>query len=90
MDSGGREALLHFLESYDLGAVDLRAIAKTGAPLDRKIASLPAERGWWLEVLVSGQLPQGWREVPPPDVQAGGPMSALPSHRLIPIRVATH
>ena len=45
MDSGGREALLHFLESYDLGAVDLRAIAKTGALLDRKIASLPAERG---------------------------------------------
>jgi Mesyanzhinovviridae DNA primase len=74
MDSGGREALLHFLESYDLGAVDLRAIAKTGALLDRKIASLPAERGWWLEVPVSGQLPQGWREVPPPDVEAGGPM----------------
>ena len=45
MDSGGREALLHFLESYDLGAVDLRAIAKTGALLDRKIASLPSKRG---------------------------------------------
>jgi hypothetical protein len=72
MDSGGREAPLHFLESCDLGAVDLRAIAKTGALLDRKIASLPAERGWWLEVPVSGQLPQGWREVP--DVEAGGPM----------------
>ena len=46
MDSSGREALLQFLESYDLGAVDLRAIPKTGALLDQKIASLPAERGW--------------------------------------------
>ena len=24
--------------------------------------------------LVSGELPQGRREVPPPDVEAGGPM----------------
>ena len=45
MDSGGREALLHSLESCDLAAVDLRAIAKTGALLDRKMPSLPAERG---------------------------------------------
>jgi hypothetical protein len=53
------EALLHFLESYDFGAVDLRTIPKTGAVLDQKIATLPAERGWWLDVLVSGQLPRG-------------------------------
>ena len=58
-DIGGAGRYCTFLESCDLGAVGLRAIAKTGALLDRKIAALPAERGSWLHVLVSGQLPQG-------------------------------
>ena len=90
MDSSGREALLQFLESYDLGAVDLRAIPKTGALLDQKIASLPAERGWWLDVLVSGQLPQGCERAgdcpaPPLDGRTSLRKHATGRHKRAPV-----
>ena len=59
MDSGGREALLDHLLRFDLKTVNLREIPKTTALLDQKIASLTPERGWWLDVLMRGQLPWG-------------------------------
>ena len=59
MDNGGREALLDHLLRFDLKAVNLREIPKTAALLDQKIASLTPERGWWLDVLMRGQLPWG-------------------------------
>jgi hypothetical protein len=57
MDNGGREALLHYLLSYDLSAVNLRAIPKTAALLDQKLASLTPEQGWWIDLLRAGLLP---------------------------------
>ena len=58
-NDGGREALLHDLVHFDLAAVDLREVPKTGALLDQKIASLTSEQGWWLDVLQEGRLPWG-------------------------------
>jgi hypothetical protein len=57
MDSGGREALLHHLLSFDLSSVNLRAIPRTQALLEQQIASLTTEQSWWLDVLRNGQLP---------------------------------
>jgi hypothetical protein len=57
MKNGGREALLHYLLHFDLTRIDLRAIPKTGALLDQKIASLSPEQAWWLDILQRGQLP---------------------------------
>jgi hypothetical protein len=59
MDNGGREALLDYLLRYDLSKVDLRTIPKTDALLDQKVASLPPEKGWWLDMLQNGRLPSG-------------------------------
>jgi hypothetical protein len=59
LNNGGREALLDFLLRFDLKTVNLRAIPKTAALLDQKIASLTAEQGWWLDVLARGELPWG-------------------------------
>jgi hypothetical protein len=63
MDNGGREALLDFLLHFDLTGIDLRTIPKTAALLDQKIASLTPEKGWWLDVLMRGQLPWGCDEL---------------------------
>jgi hypothetical protein len=57
MDDGGREALLDYLLNFDLSAVNLRKIPNTAALLDQKIASLPSEKGWPLDLLRTGRLP---------------------------------
>jgi hypothetical protein len=57
MDCGGREALLHYLLSFDLSMVNLRAIPKTAALLEQQISSLTPEQAWWLDVLHAGTLP---------------------------------
>lgn len=62
MDNGGREALLDYLMRFDLEKVDLRKIPKTAALLDQKLSSLDPEKGWWLDVLVRGELPWGVEE----------------------------
>jgi hypothetical protein len=57
MNSGGREALLHYLLTFDLTTVNLRTIPKTAALVEQKVASMTAEQGWWLDVLNRGYLP---------------------------------
>jgi hypothetical protein len=59
MNEGGREALLDYLLGFDLTTVNLRQIPKTAALLDQKIASLPPEKGWLLDLLRNGRLPWG-------------------------------
>ncbi len=59
MDNGGREALLYHLLNFDLTTVNLRTIPKTAALLDQKLSSLDPEQGWWLDLLVRGELPWG-------------------------------
>lgn len=62
MDNGGREALLDYVLKFDLSKVDVRTIPQTGALLDQKIASLPPEEGWWLDILTRGWLPDAAEE----------------------------
>jgi hypothetical protein len=57
LENGGYEALLHELMTWDCSQVDLRVIPTTAALQDQKVASLPAETKWWLDILMSGQLP---------------------------------
>jgi hypothetical protein len=57
LHAGGYEKLLDELLTFDLTKVNLRAIPKTNALLDQKIASLTPELGWWLDILKNGQLP---------------------------------
>jgi len=59
MDGGGREALLDYLLNFDLTGIELRQIPNTAALLDQKIASLPPEKGWLLDLLRNGRLPPG-------------------------------
>ena len=54
MDNGGREALLGFLQRFDLSEVNLRDIPMTAALSQQKIASMKPEEGWWFEVLRRG------------------------------------
>jgi Family of unknown function (DUF5906) len=57
LQAGGYERLLYELLTFDLSQVNLRVIPMTTALLDQKIASLPAEQAWWLDVLKNGSLP---------------------------------
>jgi hypothetical protein len=54
MKSGGYEALLHYLLTFDLTQVDLGTIPKTAALLEQKIESLSTEQAFWFEVLQRG------------------------------------
>ncbi|UCI08676.1 primase-helicase family protein [Mesorhizobium sp. B1-1-8] len=56
MQNGGRGALLHYLQSFDLNCVDLRKVPDTAALLDQKLASLPAFDRWWMTTLGRGEL----------------------------------
>lgn len=63
MDAGGREALLHFLLTYDLSNFEVRAVPQTEALRDQKDLSLTPEQDWWLNKLRDGVLfpeDEGW------------------------------
>jgi hypothetical protein len=57
MDNGGREALLHYLLTFDLPSVNLRKIPETAALLEQKIASMTPDEAWWFDILRKGRLP---------------------------------
>ena len=67
MDTGGREAFLHFLMNHPLKDVDLRKIPKTEMLDDQRIYSLDSIAAWWLLLLTEGDLPFGceWGEAIP-------------------------
>ncbi|MER9628028.1 primase-helicase family protein [Mesorhizobium sp. M0296] len=56
MKFGGRGALLHYLQTFDLSSVDLRVVPDTEALLDQKLASLPPFDRWWMTTLGRGEL----------------------------------
>jgi hypothetical protein len=62
MDNGGREALLHYLLSFDRSRVNLREIPRTAALLEQIIATATPEQAWWFDTLMSGTLPFGLNE----------------------------
>lgn len=56
MDSGGREALLHFLLNYDISEFEVRDVPKTAALQDQKLLSMGYEESWWYEKLEEGRI----------------------------------
>lgn len=55
LENGGYEALLYYLQNFDLDSVDLYSLPKTKALLDQKMMSLDPHEAWWFEC-----LQQGW------------------------------
>jgi hypothetical protein len=64
MENGGREALMHFLQSYDLSKVDLRAFPKTAALHEQKRLNLDLFRRVWLDWLMRGSILTATWEMP--------------------------
>ena len=56
MRSGGRAALLHYLQRLDLGDFDVRNPPMTEGLRDQKLQSLRSVDRWWYEVLAAGDL----------------------------------
>lgn len=56
MMTGGYEALLHFLLTYDISNFEVRDIPQTGALNDQKILSLSPEEQWWYEKIGDGRI----------------------------------
>lgn len=65
MNSGGREAFLHFLLTYDLSGYDVRAVPKTAALHDQKMMSMSPEEEWWYQKLYEGRILYGQDEWEP-------------------------
>ena len=59
LDDGGREALLHFLLTYDLGDYDVRSVPKTKALAEQKALSFSSEEEWWYQKLRDGAVLEG-------------------------------
>lgn len=56
LNSGGREALLHYLMTYDLDGFDVRKVPKTKALQEQKLHSMDPYEEWWFNKLRTGQL----------------------------------
>ena len=54
MSHGGLEALLDYLQNYDLTRVELRYFPQTPALLDQKVRSLTASQKYFLDCLIAG------------------------------------
>jgi hypothetical protein len=59
MVGGGRAALLHHLQTIDLGGFDVRNPPMTEGLRDQKLQSQKNIERWWYEVLIAGDLPSG-------------------------------
>lgn len=55
MNNRGRENLLHFLRTLDIGDFDVRRVPQTEALREQKLFSLSLEEQWWLERLMDGR-----------------------------------
>jgi Family of unknown function (DUF5906)/RepB DNA-primase from phage plasmid len=53
---GGLAGLMHVLQTFDLGSVDVYAPPKTAALLEQKEESFPPHVRWWVETLDRGTL----------------------------------
>lgn len=55
MMNGGLEALLHYLQKYDLSKFEVRKVPDTNALADQKIQGLKNLDKWWFSMLESGE-----------------------------------
>lgn len=58
-DSGGKEALLWYLQHYDISEFDVRALPKTQGLIDQKLLSMSPLEEWWFRRLNEGRLTAG-------------------------------
>lgn len=56
MENGGLAALMHYLQSLDLGEVNLRKIPQTDALADQKLRSLDSVAAWLFSCLNNGGI----------------------------------
>lgn len=56
MDNGGHEALLHYLQHYDLSGIDLGKFPQTEALWEQKMMSMSQVQKFWMHKLDTGQL----------------------------------
>ena len=56
MESGGYEALLHFLLAYDLKDFDLSNVPKTAAHSEQKKFTMDGTQEWWFSKLHQGRV----------------------------------
>lgn len=56
LEEGGRENLLHYLQTLDLTGFNVRDLPKTDALHDQKLMSLGPEESWWYGKLCDGRL----------------------------------
>jgi len=54
MQSGGSQALLHYLQNYDYSEVNLRHAPKTAALMEQKVHSMTPVEKFWFECLETG------------------------------------
>jgi hypothetical protein len=62
-ENGGREALLHYLRTYDITNFEFRNAPDTGALREQKLLSLNHDAEWWFNKLWEGRLltdGEGW------------------------------
>jgi len=68
MASGGREALLYYLQNFDLSGINLRDFPKTDALWEQKLHSMGEVAKFWHGRLVAGRLldyHEGWERNAP-------------------------
>lgn len=56
LDNGGREALLHLLNSHDISEYEVRHVPQTDALKDQKKLSMTPEQDWWFNKLWNGHV----------------------------------
>ncbi len=59
MESGGHEALLHYLMHYDLDGFNVRDVPKTSALQSQKAHSFSPMEEWWYSKLQDGEIDDG-------------------------------
>lgn len=66
MNTGGREALLHHLLTYDIKNYEVRHVPQTPALFEQKQMTMGTEEDWWFDKLANGTVIEGdkeWRRV---------------------------
>ncbi|MEF2074365.1 primase-helicase family protein [Consotaella aegiceratis] len=59
IETGGRERLLHDLQHFDLGSINLREIPKSAGLLEQKVHSFDPIETWWFDRLQDGEPTRG-------------------------------
>ena len=73
LDSGGREALLHYLQNYDISEINMRKFPQTAALMEQKLYSMTPVQKFVFQLLEAGVLgtgASGWSEIPTKDLYA--------------------